>query len=195
MQTQAPALYKINLIRDLREREKKKEERTRLALILGLGCFGFFLLSVIYSSLTIWQMEKVLTHESTQVVRLKQEYQKYKATRLIIDKTDIELLDGLKSKGFLWTKKLAALANHLPDNCSITSFSYEREMLHVTGYGFVNPKQDQLLILDDYLNKLRADTTFSDTFTKLQLNSADRKEEGGRFGFDFSATAKTWRPQ
>lgn len=195
MQASAQSLYKINLIRELRERQKKKEERTRLALILGFGCFGFFLLSIIYSSLTIWQMERVLTHESTQVARLKQEYQKYKASKLIIDKTDIELLNDLKSKGFFWTKKLAALANHLPDNYSITSFAFEKEMLRVSGYGYVNPKQDQLLVLDDYLNKLRADTNFSDTFSKLQLKSAERKEEGGKFGFNFIATSKTWKPQ
>ena len=38
-------LYRLNLIRDLREREIKSDRRNRLSVILGLGCFGFFILS------------------------------------------------------------------------------------------------------------------------------------------------------
>jgi Tfp pilus assembly protein PilN len=189
------SFYRINLIRDLREREKKKERQKRLTIIMGFGCFGFFLISILYSSLTISQMEQVLTHESDQVAHLTQEYQKYAKARLIVDKADLEQLNSLKDKGLFWTKKLSALAKHLPDNYTITSFSFGNDLLRVTGYGFASPQQDHLLILDEYLNQLRADTTFSGTFTKIQLNNTDRKEDGGKVSFDFSAFTKNWRGQ
>src|SRR4051812_23546576 len=108
----AGGMYRINLIRDLREQEFRKERKRRMALIVGLGCFGFFVISVLYSSLTIWQMEGVLKNERLKVDHLKQEYQKYTATRLIVDKSDLELLNGLQGKGIFWTKKLAAVAKY-----------------------------------------------------------------------------------
>lgn len=182
-------LYRLNLIRDLREREVKSERQQRLTVILGLGCFGFFLLSLLYSGLTITQMENVLSNEKEKVRRLQQEYQKYTVAKLIVDKSDIELLSDLQGKGGLWTKKLASMAKHLPDNYWITGFAYSNNLLKVTGYGFANSQQDQLLVLDQYLNRLRADTSFSNTFTKLQLNMAERNEDGGRVAFDFSAFA------
>jgi hypothetical protein len=190
-----PNLYRLNLIRDLRERELKSEQKRRLSVIFGLGCFGFFILSILYSGMTIWQMERVLDHEQSKVHELEQEYQKYKATKLIVDKSDLELLNNLQGKGIFWTRKLVAIAKHLPDNYSITSFSFNNNELKVMGFGFVNSQQDQLLVLDQYLNRLRADTTFSDTFTKLQLNQADRKSDGGRVGFDFSAYTAAWKAQ
>ena len=183
-----PALYRLNLIRELREREVKSEQKRRMTLILGLGCFGFFILSLLYSGLTIWQMEGVLNHEEKKVKELKQEYQKYKSSKLIVDKSDLELLNSLQGKGIFWTKKFVAIAKHLPDNYTITSFTYGNDQLKVAGYGSLSEQQDQLLVLDDYLNRLRADTSFSDTFKQLQLNLADRKSEGGLVLFEFTAS-------
>jgi hypothetical protein len=190
-----PALYRLNLIRDLREKELKSEQKRRLTLILGLGCFGFFVLSLLYSGLTIWQMEGVLDREEKKVEGLHQEYQKYAAAKLIVDKSDLELLNDLQGRGIFWTKKLVAIAKHLPDNYSITDFSYENNELKVSGFGYSNPRQDQLLVLDEYLNQLRKDTTFSDTFKKLQLNVADRNMEFSRINFQFSAHTSAWKAQ
>jgi hypothetical protein len=188
-------LYRMNLIRELRERELKRERQNRLALILGFGCFGFFLVSVLYSGITIWQMENVLDRENRKLTHLHEQYRKYAAARLIVDKSDLELLNDLQGKGVFWTKKLAAMAKHLPDDYMITGFSYLNNELKIAGYGYASPKQDQLLILDGYLNALRTDTTFSDTFKMLQLNSADRKGEAGRILFEFSAYTAAWKAQ
>jgi hypothetical protein len=190
-----PSLYRINLIRDLREREHRVERQKRLSVILSLGCFGFFALSLIYSGLTIWQMEHVINLEKDKLRRLEFEYQKYTATKLIVDKSDIELLNSLQGKGIFWTRKLAAIAKHLPDGYSITVFDYQQGMLHVRGHGVPGPEQDQLLVLDQYLNDLRADTSFSNIFTRVFLNMADRNGEGGKVGFDFSAVTKEWKAQ
>jgi Tfp pilus assembly protein PilN len=189
------ALYHVNLIRDQREREYRAERRHRLALILGIGCFGFFALSLIYSGLTIWQMEHVLTNEQDKVRHLQQEYQKYAAARLIVDKSDIELLSGLQSKGVFWTRKLAAMAKHLPDNYWITGIEYANGEVRVQGYGLLGPQQDQLGELEAYMNRLRTDTSFADVFPRVFLNLAQLQETSGRVGFDYSAVTKDWNSQ
>lgn len=188
-----PALYRLNLIRDLRDRERRLEKRRRMAVILGLGCFGFFLLSVLYSGLTMWQMENVLAREQEKLRHVQQEYQKYTATRLIVDKSDVELLSGLQGKGVFWTRKLAAMAKHLPDNYWLTRINYQDGELRVTGYGHPGPGQDQLLVLEGYMNRLRTDTSFADAFPLIYLNVADRGRESGKVGFDFSAIGKEKR--
>lgn len=194
MNATGPALYRINLIREMREREKKAEQQRSMTATIGIACFGLFLLSLIYSGLTIWRMESVIAGEQVKLNHLKQEYQKYTAASLIVDKSDIELLNDLQGRGIFWTKKLATMAKYLPDNYSITRFTYGNNEMKVSGYGFISPQQDQLLILDGYLNRLRADSTFADVFTKLHLNSAQRTEEGGaRVAFDFSAYTVKWK--
>lgn len=187
------ALYRVNLIRDLRNNEMRRERKQRLAVILGAGCFGFFILSLLYSALTMIQMEHVLSQEKDKVERLRQEYQKYTAAKLIVDKSDIELLNDLQGKGIFWTKKLAAMAKHLPDNYWITRFAFTNNELKIEGYGYATTQQDQLLVLDGYLNRLRQDSVFSETFDRIQLNTVDRHMESNRIGFGFSAFTSKWR--
>jgi hypothetical protein len=188
--------YRLNLIRDLREREYKSDRQRRMSVIIGMGCFGFFLLSVLYSGLTIWQMEGILAAEKYKVDFLGQEYEKYSESKLIVDKEDVELLNDLQGKGIFWTKKLAAIAKHLPENYWINKFSYRDNELQVFGSGYASPRQDQLMTLDSYMNSLRADSTFSGTFKKLHLVFADRREEtaaGVRISFQFTAYTSKWK--
>ncbi len=186
-----PALYRINLIRELREREKKAEKQRSFTALVGIVCFGFFILSLLYSALTIWKMENVLSGEKIKLAHLKSEYTKYKETKLIVDKTDIEMLNELQGRGILWTKKLVSIAKHLPEDYSISRFSYTNNELHVFGQGFVSQDQEQLLVLDAFLNRLRADTTFNDIFSDVHLNSAQRQaDNAGKIAFDFTAYTK-----
>lgn len=195
IQRLGPSHYRLNLIRDLRERERRQENRRQLLLFLGFACFGCFILSLLYSGMIMWRMERVIAIEQAKLTRLKLEYNKYTVTKLIVDRSDIELLNNLKGKGIFWTGKLAALAKHLPDNYWITKFKYANNQLYVAGFGYVPPQQDQLMVLDGYLNRLRSDTTFNDVFKTLRLNSVNRGDEGSqaRVSFEFSAYTSKWK--
>lgn len=185
----AAKTYRINLIRNLREKERKAEKRRRLQAFAGIACFAVLACAVLYSAFTIWKMERVLGLEEDKLALVRNEFKKYSASRTTVDKADVELLNRLQGRGIFWTRKLAALASHLPDNFTITGFSYRDGELRVSGSGLASSRQDQLLILDAYLNRLRKDTAFSDVFRKIYLNTASRAgdQETGRFGFEFSA--------
>lgn len=189
--------YRINLVRSLREHERRAEQQRHFQALAGFSCFAILILALLYSGFTMWKMEQVLTSEEEKLEQIRNEYKKYTAARMIVDKDDVELLNNLQGRGIFWTKKLAAMANHLPDNYAITGFSYVRGELKVIGFGYVVPKQDQLLTLDAYLNRLRADSTFSDVFTQLYLNGTERKADPGpgKVSFEFSAINPEFRKQ
>jgi Tfp pilus assembly protein PilN len=186
--------YRINLVRDLREQEKLAERRRNRAVALGFTCFGLLAASLVYCALSVWQMNRVIESESEKLEHLKQEYRKYTATNNTVDKADVELLNSLQGRGIFWTKKLAAMAKHLPDNYWITNFEFNSGVLEVSGFGYVSSKQDQLLILDDYLKKLQQDSGFSDVFKSISLKSAMRKDESGSSKVAFEYTAATGKP-
>ena len=190
------SLYRINLVRDLREQEKAAERQRNRAVTLGTACFGFLVASLIYCGWAIWRMEDVIAQEKEKLAHLQQEYHKYTATNMIIDKADVEQLNALQQRGIFWTRKLGAMAKHLPDNYWITHFQYQNGQLQVDGFGYVSPKQDQLLILDDYLRNLRQDSTFSDVFKSIHLNSAERRDDkgAGKVAFQYTATSSQKPP-
>ena len=185
--------YQINLIQRLRLQEKKEQTRKRTLTLLTIAAFAALLLSLGYSATTVLHMNLVIAKERGELARIEREYKKYKATRMIVDKSDIELLDRLQTGRIFWTKKLAAMAYHLPNKAPnpywITKFGYKAPALNVQGYGFISNRQEQLITIDDYLNSLRNDSTFADVFPTSYLNATTRDDEGyrERVTFDYSA--------
>lgn len=188
--------YKINLIHQLRLKEKKELEQKSTLRIMTIVAFAILLLSLGYSFATVLRMKLAIEREKHELARIESEYKKYRKTKMIVNKEDIELLDRLQNGRVFWTKKLAAMAYHLPNKPPnpywITDFSYKEPRLKVDGFGFISSRQEQLMTIDDYLNSLRADTSFSDVFTACYLNSTVRDDEGyqERVTFEYSAEKK-----
>ena len=193
--------YQLNLIEQIRLKEKKELARRNSVSVLFLASFTLLLLSVALTGHNIIKMNASIERERTELRRIEAEYSKYKSTRMIVSKEDIEQLDRLQTGRIFWTRILAAMAYHLPDQPSnpywITTFSFKKNVLNVKGYGTVPSDQKQLIAIDDYLNKLRSDSTFSDFFTSCYLNEATRKQptKDSRVGFNFSAEKTTGMPR
>jgi Tfp pilus assembly protein PilN len=172
--------YSINLVRQARVEEHKAEKiRVRLLALTAAG-FGVLVLALFYGVLQILDMQSKIRTEEENLSRIQAEYRKYQETKMIIDKADIELLSGIQTRRIYWTKKLASMALHLPDNYWITKFGYDRNLFSVVGYGYISNRQEQLITLDDYLNSLRADSLYNDVFRTSYLKSTVRTDEGVR---------------
>lgn len=186
--------YQINIIEQLRMAEKKERRQRSILTISLMISFALLILSGAFTAQNIIKMQGTLERERMELERIETEYRKYKTTRMIVDKADIEQLDQLQSNRIYWTKKLAAMAFHLPNQLPhpywITAFSYKNNRLNVKGYGFISPQQEQLITLDEYLKDLRADSTFADVFGTCYLNTTSREDEGNRERITYDYTAE-----
>lgn len=181
--------YTINLVRKVRIDEKRAERKHLTITVLLICCFGILILSLFYSALQILKMENTLAEEQDKLDKIEKEYRQYKASQTIIDKSDIELLDRLQHSRIFWSKKLVATAQYLPENYWITQLGFRKPSFDVEGYGYISKKQEQLITMDDYLNQLRADTTFNDIFRNTYLNLTERQDEKTRERINFRYSA------
>lgn len=185
--------YQINLIQQIRQKEVKDKAQKRAVVLFTVISFVVLAVAVAFTISNILNMKSTLDDAQQKLARVEAEYNKYKATKMIVDKADIELLDQLQTNRIFWTKKLAAMAYHLPHQAPnpywITKFGYKGEKFNVQGYGFISPEQEQLITIDDYLNSLRKDSTFCDVFKSCFFNSTSRADDGAheRVTFDYSA--------
>jgi Tfp pilus assembly protein PilN len=182
--------YSINLVRHLRAEEQRAMALKNRLFVIAVTAAGILGLAVCFMVFQILGMETKLTNEKMELARIEMEYSKYKSAKMVIDKADIERLDSLQSNRIFWTKKLAAMAFYLPDNYWITKFSFDGKQYRVGGFGYISQKQEQLITLDDYLNKLRADSTYADIFKTTFFNSVSRSDEkakGERVSFEYSS--------
>jgi hypothetical protein len=181
--------YAINLVRTLRLEEKKIEIKRARLVAICTSCFGVLGLSLFYALLQVLSMVNTLNEEKSKVARIEQEYKQYTATNNFVDRSDIELLDKLQNKKIFWTKKIAAMAQHLPENYWVTQFVNEKNSFVVSGYGYISSNQEQLITIDDYLNLLRNDRLFNDVFKNLFLKSMSRTDEETRERISFEYLA------
>lgn len=168
--------YQANLIRDMLKAEKQKKARILRRVIYSVTAFGILGLSLFHSTLQVLYMEQKVAMEQEKLDRIEEEYKKYQATSMIINRADIELLDRLQHNRVFWTKKLAATALYLPDEYWIEKISFDRNY-KVSGYGLTVPEQKQLITMDSYLNMLRGDSTFNDDFPVTYLEAVVRTDE------------------
>jgi hypothetical protein len=189
--------YHINLIQQIRQKEQKEQVQKSTVTVISVLAFALLFLSATYSASNVIRMYQSIEQERRRLHRIEAEYRKYRAAKMMVDKADIELLDGLQTGRVFWTKKLAAMAFHLPDSYWITRFGYDKDILNVRGYGFISPQQEQLITIDEYLNNLRRDTMFADVFPAVRLNSTSREDEAyrERVMFDYSAEKAGAKPR
>lgn len=172
--------YSINLVRQARLDEQKAEKLNLRLVALNAAGFGVLALALFYGLLQVLSMNQKIDTQRQNLQRIEAEYRKYKETKMVITKADIELLDRIQSGRIYWTKKLASMALHLPDNYWITKFGFDQKTFSVVGYGYISPRQEQLITLDEYLNNLRVDSLYKDVFAASYLKSTVRTDEGAR---------------
>lgn len=169
--------FKLNLIREIQAEHEVRESRRKR--VSGLICFsyGILVLVLIIGIFQVVKMRAAVIAEKQRLALVKAEYQRYKASEMIVTKADVEMLDKLQNSRIFWTKKLLVMARYLPDDYWITKFGYDRTALVVDGYGYISDRQEQLLTLHAYLDALRNDGTFTDVFRTAYLNSTVRNDD------------------
>lgn len=191
MKSPGSVRYTTNLIRTLRLEEKKDEQRQRLTRILATGSALLLVIAILYSAVNIWSMQNVLNVENENLQRLKSEFNKYTASLETIDKNDVETLSKLQLSSIFWSRKLAALGQHLPEGYWLKSISYQGDALRVAGFANTHSEQDELIDLQHYLLALGQDSTFNKQFKNIRLASASRTEGEGGLSFEFTAESAT----
>jgi hypothetical protein len=182
--------YKINLLDKLLKKERDSRAQKLRGLIYSVLSLGVLFLVLFQATLEVKSMVRVIDFEEAKLAKITAEYQKYKETIMVVNKSDIELLDRLQNNRIFWTKKLAVTAHYLPSDYWIEKLDFNKKLYNVNGYGYINPEQKQLITVDDYLNLLRVDSTFNDDFNLTYLNSIVRTDEKNgveRVMFEFSS--------
>jgi Tfp pilus assembly protein PilN len=189
--------YKFNIIQSIKAAEARQARERFLRRALRAGSLGFLVIALLYSALQVNAMYGTVRRTSQRLDRIQKEFNRYKSSKMTIQKSDITLLDNMQEDRIYWTRILVALARHLPKNYWITSFDYGEQELTVKGFGYITQGQRQLIALNKYTNLLRGDSTFTDEFTRVFLKKAvrnDADDQQPRISFEFKATKGAKKP-
>lgn len=186
--------YQINLVSEIRQDEKRKQLHDSLQVYAFVALAGIITIVLLKSTLFLQLVRQDLNLANAYLKTLETEYQRYQQTTMTVEKQDLELLDQLQHGRLFWTKKLSSMALPLPPNYWVNRFEYKSNQFSVDGFGYIDGNQRQLITLDDYLNILRADTTFRKGLEQIFLVETRRtdlhSEDGDRDQVSFQFRAK-----
>jgi len=196
--------YKMNLVKSIRIAERRQMKHGVNMAFMLIVCFGILALSGFYAYTKLGKMQVEIAKEKAAIRKITAEYREYQEMQTSIDKADVELLNRLLTNRVYWTKVLDGMASHLPaeqpTSYWITKFGYRGQAFAVHGFGYITEQQEQLLALDEYLNRLRADPNYTEFFNRTNLKSAVRSDESGqgsrvneRVSFEYASTRKGGR--
>jgi len=101
---------------------------------------------------------------------------------------DESLIQGLISQRIFWAEKLNKLSLSLPSGVWFNDITMDGNSLVIQG-SVVSLRNEELILINKFIENLKTDKTFFDNFSNLELNSVQKKSIGSFTVSDFLLTA------
>ncbi len=150
-------------------------------MVLLHALFGVLLIA---KNITLGRLNKAWEKrlaERSQVEALKQE--------TTLRTQDIQILQQSLSQRIDWSLKLSRLSETLPTGIWFTQLAVENADFVLRGSVF-SPAENEVAIVNTFLNALRGDESFMSSFASLELGPLKRRVIGGHDALDFTITGK-----
>ncbi|MFA5060363.1 MAG: PilN domain-containing protein [Candidatus Omnitrophota bacterium] len=146
-----------------------------------LAIWSFFLVNIPGNQKTLKELEvkvSVLATNPKEIERIRTE-------RVILEKK-VNLIDNLSSRKFLWSEKLALIADLIPDGVWINEIrssskkdaaaakappSDEKTVFTIKGTAVAYKIQDAVGLISDFIKNLQENADFSKDFQEIKLNT------------------------
>ncbi len=152
---------------------EQKKDRNRwiifgflIIIMIGIS-YGYYFISQNLSEL-VHLREKRIENVIKQSNDLKKE-------GINLSKKDIQTLYNIESDRILWAEKLKFLANITPEHMAITELEYRNNRLIITAVSRVYSDRKDFDVVNELINLLTNDESFSQDFPEIQFISSDRR--------------------
>ena len=108
---------------------------------------------------------------------IRKEIKSYQVSGEFLSRKDLERLANLSSKRIFWAKKLVAFSEKTNDKIAITHFSYKSNVLSLFGITKVDKKQKEFDLIEDFIEKLKANDQINQDFPNIKFVKSSRDKE------------------
>ena len=142
---------------------------TYFGIVVGLLALGAIALG--YEN---YRLDKIIAAKQAQINNIKLQIQELRKKGKNLSRRDILAMADLESKRILWARKLQALSRLAPHDMALTGLVYKENRLFISGILRVFQDQREFDIIDQFIERLRTDPTFSQDFTKIKFSKFSR---------------------
>ncbi len=168
--------FTINLNKgeDIAERDARWRKRREIITMTVLIIFVMVLLTV---NIGQYQMiERVILTKKNIIEDIERKLDSLEKTGKKISKEDVLSLAKLEKERVLWTKKLLALGQELPDEMALTYLEFKNNVLLIRFITTIRGKEKEFDKVKEMIDKLRASPMFFHDFAQMRLKEQHRAE-------------------
>lgn len=182
--------FTINLNKgeDIAEREARWRKRREIITLTVLIIF-VIILSMI--NVTQYQMIEGIIDTKESIIReIDRQLDSLKKTGKNISKDDVLALAKLEKERVLWTKKMLAIGQELPQEMALTYVEYKNNVLLMRFITTIKAKEKEFDKVKEMIDKLRASPMFFRDFSEMQLKEQHRADVEDQTILSFSVVCR-----
>lgn len=168
--------FTINLNKgeDVAEREARWRKRREIIVLSFLIIFV-----IILTMINVQQyqtIESILTVKQKTIDDIDRRLDSLKKTGKNISKQDVLALAKLEKERVLWTKKLLALGELLPEEMAVTYLEYKNQLLLIRFIATIKKDEKEFDRVKEIIDKLRSSPLFFRDFSEMRLKEQHQTE-------------------
>ncbi|MDP8239018.1 MAG: hypothetical protein P9X24_08000 [Candidatus Hatepunaea meridiana] len=182
--------FTINLNKgeDVAEREVRWRRRREI-IVSTILILAVIVLSVI--NVGQYQMiEGIIVQKETTIAKIDRQLDSLKKTGKNISKQDVLALAKLEKERVLWTKKLLAMGQELPQEMALAYIEYKNNVLLLRFIATIKSEEKEFDKVKEMIDKLRASPLFFRDFREMRLKEQHRSEVNQQIILSFSVICK-----
>ena len=182
--------FTINLNKgeDIAEREARWRKRREVITLTVLILFVIILTMI---NIGQYQMiEGIIDTKENIIADIDRQLDSLKKTGKNISKDDVLALAKLEKERVLWTKKLLAMGQELPEEMALTYIEYKNNVLLIRFVTTIGANEKEFEKVKEMIDKLRASPLFFRDFTEMRLKEQHRAEVEDQTILSFSVVCK-----
>ena len=161
--------FTINLNKgeDIAERETRWRKRRE---IITMTILGLFVLVLALLNIQQWQtVEGIIFHKESTIRNIDRQLDSLKKTGKNISKEDVLALAKLEKERVLWTKKLLAMGELMPEEMALTYLEFKNQLLLLRFISVIKRDEKEFDRVKEIIDKLRASPLFFRDFAEMRL--------------------------
>lgn len=173
------ASNRLDLYQQKRKRKQSLGVGAFVVVILLVTAVGFY-----FAYLTNSQIES----KRRTIAKLDREITELESSEGYISQEDVFALAALVENRLLWAKKLAHLAQVLPDDIALTELNFDQQRLTIRGISKLRPHQSDLDLVVSILDRIKTDPVLKEGFgaVRFQLSNRVKYEEQQILDFEIA---------
>lgn len=178
--------FTINLNKgeDLAEREMRWRKRREVITLSLLAIIALLLFGFNYQQYKA--MNEITALKARTIREIDRQLDSLKRTGKNISKDDVMALAKLEKERVLWTKKLLAVGQLMPEDMALSYIEYKNNNLLIRFIGTVKSNQKEFDAVKEMIDRLRNSPLFFRDFADMRLREQHQAKVGEQDIMSFS---------